>query len=152
VTVQGGYQRPANPAPVSGPGRLSKRTDGGPSQPVRPISGLPYGENQELNTTQGMAPMSGTGAGQQSVAPDVSLGDMSPNLTDPSNQPGTSVFDGMGFGPGAGPEGLATPEVTGAPQFRLMNALPTLLRAAESPDVTPEFRRMVALIRSAALG
>ena len=47
---------------------------------------------------------------------------------------------------------LGTPQATGGPQLRLLNALPTLLRAAESPDVTPEFRSMVALIRQAALG
>ena len=26
---RGGYRQPSNPAPVSGPGALSKRTDGG---------------------------------------------------------------------------------------------------------------------------
>jgi len=27
---RGGYRKPGNPAPVSGPGKLSRRTDGGP--------------------------------------------------------------------------------------------------------------------------
>ncbi len=31
---QGGYRKPNNPAPVSGPGSLSQRTDGGPTQPA----------------------------------------------------------------------------------------------------------------------
>ena len=41
----GGYQQPTNPAPVSGPGALSKRTDGA-GQPAQYMSGLPYGQGQ----------------------------------------------------------------------------------------------------------
>ena len=40
---RGGYRAPSNPAPVSGPGALSQRTDGGATQPATYISGLPYG-------------------------------------------------------------------------------------------------------------
>jgi hypothetical protein len=54
----GGYRRPNNPAPVSGPGQLSQRTDGGPQQVQADMSGMPYGENAEFNTMQSMAPMS----------------------------------------------------------------------------------------------
>ena len=147
----GGYRRPTSPAPVSGPSSLSQRTDGGPGQPVRDVTGLEYGQGQALSAVQSAAPMASGGVAPTAM-PDVGLGDMSPNLHDPTNQPGTSVFNGMPFGPGAGPEALAAPETGGPAQFKLMQALPTLLRAAESPDVTPEFRSMVALIRQAALG
>ena len=98
------------------------------------------------------------GAATMSQAPsapapaDIPLADMSPNLTDPTNHPGRSVFTGMPFGPGAGPEALATGEPSAPTRAKLNNALPTLLRAAESPDVSPEFRRMVAMIRSGSLG
>ena len=38
--AHGGYRQPSSPAPVSGPGALSKRTDGNaPSQAARYISG-----------------------------------------------------------------------------------------------------------------
>jgi len=47
MAVQGGYREPSNPAPVSGPGALSQRTDGGPTQGAKYISGLPYGQGQE---------------------------------------------------------------------------------------------------------
>ena len=40
----GGYRTPSNPAPVSGPGSLSQRTDGGPRQVQAEMSGMPYGE------------------------------------------------------------------------------------------------------------
>lgn len=54
---RGGYQRPDNPAPVSGPGRLSERTDGGPGQPIRVPSGGRYGERQALVNQQQAAPL-----------------------------------------------------------------------------------------------
>ena len=48
---RGGYRQPSNPAPVSGPGALSARTDGGAGnskQPIRRIPGQAYGEQREL--------------------------------------------------------------------------------------------------------
>lgn len=54
---QGGYRKPANPAVASGPGALSQRTDGSPSQPATYISGLPQGQGQETYDQQVAAPM-----------------------------------------------------------------------------------------------
>ena len=145
---RGGYQQPSKPAPVSGPGAMSKRTDRG--QPIRDPGGLPYGDNQELRTVQQSAPMA-----QAPSAPppaDIPLADMSPNLTDPTNYPNRPVFTGMPFGPGAGPEALGGQEPAAPTRSKLNTMLPTLLRAAESPDVSPEFRRLVATIRSGSLG
>lgn len=82
----GGYRAPANPAPVSGPGELSRRTDG---QPTRPVSGLGYGENQEVNALQGAAPM----AQLPRVVP----------LDAPTEFPGQPITSGAPFGPGPGP-------------------------------------------------
>ncbi len=42
MAEQGGYRAPSSPAPVSGPGALSQRTDGGPTQGAKYVSGLPY--------------------------------------------------------------------------------------------------------------
>lgn len=53
----GGYRRPANPAPVSGPAQLSRRTDGGPSQPVRRLPDAGYGESKEFEEQQAAAPV-----------------------------------------------------------------------------------------------
>ena len=55
----GGYRKPTNPAPVSGPGALSQRTDGSPTQPATYISGLPQGEGQATYDQQLAAPMMG---------------------------------------------------------------------------------------------
>lgn len=58
---QGGYRKPKNPAVTSGPGALSQRTDGSPSQPATYISGLPQGQgeatyNQQLGASMYKAP------------------------------------------------------------------------------------------------
>lgn len=55
---KGGLQRPAAPASVSGPGRLARRTDGGPAQPVRELPNAQYGEAAEFRTLQQSAPLS----------------------------------------------------------------------------------------------
>lgn len=59
MAERGGYRAPSNPAPVSGPGALSQRTDGGPTQGATYISGLPYGQGQETYSNQIAAPMAG---------------------------------------------------------------------------------------------
>jgi hypothetical protein len=46
--MAGGYQKPSKPASVSGPGKLSRRTDGGPAQKLRDIPDAKYGENAGL--------------------------------------------------------------------------------------------------------
>lgn len=56
---KGGYQQPNNPAPVSGPGSLSQRTDGSPTQPATYIPGLPYGQGQQTYDNQVKEPMQG---------------------------------------------------------------------------------------------
>lgn len=56
----GGYRQPANPAPVSGPGALSRRTDGGPGNARQPIRRLPnagYGESKAFEEQQAAAPV-----------------------------------------------------------------------------------------------
>ena len=52
---KGGYQRPSSPAPVSGPGSMSQRTDGGPSQPIRDMTGGDYGDATEMRDIQGLS-------------------------------------------------------------------------------------------------
>ena len=53
---RGGYRQPNNPAPVSGPGMLSQRTDGGAidgmTQPVQSYTGGSYGNNKAMREQQ----------------------------------------------------------------------------------------------------
>ena len=104
----GGYRRPTNPAPVSGPGQLSQRTDGGPQQVQADMSGMPYGENAEFNTTQSMAPMSASPSSRSSRASAQQAksagGGMSATpLFAPTQRPDEPVTAGAPFGPGDGP-------------------------------------------------
>lgn len=148
----GGARTPSNPAPVSGPGAMSKRTDGGPGQPIRDPGGLAYGDGQELRSVQGAAPMSGQSPQAAALASNgVPLADMSPNLFAPTDAPNEPVTAGLPFGPGPGPS-TAAPMPEGPTKARLEASLPQLLRAAESPFVSPEFRSLVSYIRSVSRG
>jgi hypothetical protein len=51
MATQGGYRKPGTPAPVSGPGALSRRTDG------RVGEGYAYGMNKQINEQAAGAPM-----------------------------------------------------------------------------------------------
>jgi len=97
VAQQGGYRKPTNPAPVSGPGSLSKRTDGGPTQSAKYISGLPYGQGQETYSNQVAAPMAGNPVPQM---------EMPTPLMAPSARPSEPITSGVDVGDGAGSEAL----------------------------------------------
>jgi len=103
----GGKRTPSNPAPVSGPGQLSQRTDGGPQQVQADMTGMPYGENAEFNTMQSMAPMSASPSARspRSSAHKASqAGGMSATpLFSPTQRPDEPVTAGAPFGPGSGP-------------------------------------------------
>jgi hypothetical protein len=62
-TGRGGYKQPMNPAPVSGPGALSQRTDGGAvegmTQPAQSYTGGSYGNNKQMSDQQNAAPLAG---------------------------------------------------------------------------------------------
>jgi hypothetical protein len=88
----GGYRRPSKPAPVSGPGALSKRTDGGPSQPAMEVGGFEYGGRQDFEDIQGGAPMA---ASDPLPAPTP--------LFAPSERPTEPITAGAPVGPGPGP-------------------------------------------------
>jgi hypothetical protein len=94
---QGGYQAPNNPAPVSGPGALSQRTDGGPTQPARYISGLSYGQGGETYSNQVAAPMAGNL--MNSI-------DMPTELMAATKRPTEAITSGIDTGEGPGSEAM----------------------------------------------
>jgi len=106
MAQQGGYRKPANPAPVSGPGALSQRTDGGPTQGAKYMPGMPYGENTMSQQTA--APM----AGKAEPAPMA----LPTPLDAPTMRPNEPVTSGINLGDGVGSEAM-----------RLPNTKPTLL-------------------------
>jgi hypothetical protein len=145
ASPNGGYRRPTNPAPVSGPGQLSQRTDGGPRQIQADMSGMPYGENAEFNTTQSMAPMS---ASPTAKSPRASAqqaksagGGMSATpLFAPTQRPDEPVTAGAPFGPGAGPISM-TSNVGPAP-----GALAGTVRKMVAADPSGDSMRLLAIV------
>jgi hypothetical protein len=107
---QGGYQAPNNPAPVSGPSGLSKRTDGGPTQGAKYISGLQYGQGGETYSNQVAAPMAGNTMGSAAMGDSglVQM-EMPTELMARSTRPNEPVENGIDIGPGAGSEALNLP-------------------------------------------
>ena len=105
--ARGGYRKPANPAPVSGPGKLSRRTDGGPTQGMKDIAanGV-YGERKALAEMQSSAPMQGNTTPSM-PSPQVSAASVAPTqqpmvgLFDPTQRPEEPITAGMPFGEGS---------------------------------------------------
>ena len=96
---RGGYRKPENPAPSSGPGALSQRTDGGPAQGAKYISGLPYGQGQETYNQQTAAPM----AAGQAMPSAPTLPPML-SLNDETQRPDEPLTAGIDIGEGPGSE------------------------------------------------
>lgn len=99
--ARGGYQKPNNPAPVSGPGKLSRRTDGGPGskQAMQQMTGGKYGENKALMEQQQGAPLAGSPTPNPRVSAPAQQAPVTP-LFAPTARPDEPVTAGMPFGPG----------------------------------------------------
>jgi len=108
----GGMRRPSNPAPVSGPGALSRRTDG---QGAKYIAGGEYGEGQEMMDLQTSAPMSkAPAAPRPRTGRQVVSEEMAPPtpLFAPTERPDEPITAGASFGPGPGPTQSSQPAQT----------------------------------------
>lgn len=98
MATQGGYRKPGTPAPVSGPGALSKRTDG------RVAEGFAYGMNKQINEQAAGAPMakatpprSANTSRMMSASP---LPQVTP-ITAETMDPNDPITNGVPVGPGA---------------------------------------------------
>jgi hypothetical protein len=142
---KGGYQRPTSPAPVSGPGSLSQRTDGGPAhkQAAKYISGLPYGQGQEMMDLQGSAPMeASTPTPNPAPASQIAGASQTPTtmetpvvpLTAPTQYPNEPITHGVdaGEGPGLASLGLQTLAVA-----QQQSAAASIKSLASSANVSP---------------
>lgn len=107
---RGGSRLPANPAPVSGPGALSQRTDGGPGQPIRVAGGQPYGARQEMERLQAAAPMAQASGAPQPAGGGGAGGAPLPSVFRPSDRPWEPVTSGAAVGQGPGAVSGALPD------------------------------------------
>lgn len=146
-SARGGYRAPRNPAPVSGPGKLSKRTDG---QPIRALSDANYGEQATFRNDQAGAPMASTPGPTKnpSVPAPIDTSQVVP-LGEPSQRPDEPVTSGASSGPGPGAEslGISDPGNTASIQY-LRNQLPTLELMAAMPQSSDVFRQYVRRVRA----
>lgn len=152
---------PASPAPVSGPGALARRTDGGPAQKLSRLPDAKYGEQATYQADQRGAPLSQTpGPGG---APPAGLADLlaqhlaSPvaqqvvPFSAPTNRPGEPVTTGAALGPGPGPEalGIAPKQIVNQDvSGKVSQYLPILEAMANMPDALPGSRMYVNLIKA----
>lgn len=147
---RGGYRRPSNPAPVSGPGKLSKRTDG--KQPVMSLPDAKYGEQQAFQNAQQAAPMAADAGGLATMPAPPSGG---PNLGNvvpmdaPTQNPNEPVTAGLPMGPGAGSTQSPTPPSISPEQAKRLQAyIPTLVLLASQEDASPATRQFVRQLRA----
>jgi hypothetical protein len=149
----GGYQKPTNPAMASGPGAMSQRTDGGPGQPARYVSGMPYGQGQEFMDLQSSAPMAAMPTAQTpSMSATVGAAGAGPivPLAAPSQRPDEPVTSGADAGMGPGSEVLALDEPSledEAAREALLTYMPALLFIAAQPNTAPETRALIRQLR-----
>jgi hypothetical protein len=133
VAEHGGYRKPANPAPVSGPGAHSKRTDGGVShQALSAVPDQGYGEQKAQLDAQRQAPMAGAAPMPQAAPVPQGGGGAGASMASdfdfagPSQRPDEPITHGVDIGPGAGPEALTFQPTTGQPDGYLTNLLGSL--------------------------
>jgi hypothetical protein len=133
MAIQGGYRKPENPAPASGPGALSKRTDGGPAQGAKYMSGMPYGENTMDQQTA--APM----AGRASVpsTPEVA---MPTSLMAPTQRPNEPITSGVDIGDGPGSEAMG--ELPNK-SYSIVDTIKALIPFDPSGDAELIYRKLI---------
>ena len=146
-------QPPKRPAPVSGPGPFSQRTDM-QGQPPRELGDAAYGEQKEFSDIQGGAkmnrgPASGAMGGGMPAMPKVT------GLSEPTQRPDEPVTAGAPSGPGGGLESIGygdTPQKQNTMDAKAVaRYMPSLTRAANTPGVPPSFVRFVKYVRDMSL-
>lgn len=149
--ARGGDRQPSNPAPVSGPGALSRRTDGGPGdakQPIRVPTGGDYGDATQLQKLQQSAPLAASPGGNIDLSALLGGGgDEVTPLNAPTQQPGTPVTDGAALGAGAGLEALGLSGQKDSDMQRLLQYLPVFEHMAEQPNSSRSARNLVRQLK-----
>lgn len=128
--ARGGYQRPNNPSPISGPGRFSSRTDGSVNNPAPPLTDAPserYGERASRERAIRQMPDEGTmGSGASGASGESNSGSpSSPGAASGAGGVASTPSSAAGAGPppnlaeaifAPGPENRRTP--AGGPSHR----------------------------------
>lgn len=147
---------PQNPSAVSGPGPLSRRTDGGAAQALQTLPNAKYGENAQYQSLQQGAPLAASGPNPTSSPFD--MGSLPPNpaasqvvpFSAPSNRPAEPVTSGASLGAGPGTEslGIAPQQAEQQDMQNLARNMPIYEFLANLPNASPSARLLVNLLRA----
>ena len=147
---------PQNPAGTSGPGALSKRTDGGPAQALQALPDAKYGENSQFQALQQGASLSASPNPTQGMGGGVDLGSLPPNpaasqvtpLSAPSGRPDEPVTSGaaLGAGPGTSALGPQPAQVEAQTIGKVSQSLPYFEMLANMNNADPSTRLFVNIL------
>jgi len=144
---RGGYRRPSSPAPVSGPGALSRRTD---TQPSRPMPNAEYGEQQTFMDAQGGAAMEGNALMPSMDAPRPPV-ELTP-FGAPSSRTDEPVTAGIDLGAGPGSASLGMLDEVSLQQRadadQLIKYLPVFEFLANRPGASASMRNIVRNLKA----
>jgi hypothetical protein len=151
----GGRRTPRNPAPVSGPGKLSRRTDGGPAQVNAQMTGMGYGENKDFMDIQSGAPMAAAAKPRRAVkatqgAPMGGMGGGNPLFSE-TKRPNEPVTAGANFGPGVGQTRQiesSADSIANVDRETLRPYLPQLMKMVSQGETPEGFNRFVRHLRN----
>lgn len=133
---------PANVSAVGGAGQSGK-------QPTRYISGMPYGQGQELMQQQKSAPMSAPKTPSRAMGGLMSAGPMDKlrTLLDDTTNPMEPQSTGIDFGRGSGssvmPQNLVSDSRPLENQAIVKKYLPAFANAAKAKDAPDSFKGFV---------
>lgn len=151
VAEHGGYRKPENPAPVSGPGKQSKRTDGGPSQKLMVAPAQNYGDGVATKLQEQGAPMSQGDNVTPANIPNAQPGNNtaaapSQPFNGPTANPGEPVTHGVDIGLGGGSDVLPQ---QAQPQFQQQGPLTTMLSDLSARDQSGVLARLFQAAQAA---
>jgi hypothetical protein len=129
-----------NPGAVSGPGKLSKRTDLPPTQGAKRLPNAAYGEQKAFQEMQGSAPMAKASNPMAGVIP----------LSAPTNRPNEPVTAGIDAGPGPGREILGlkgSAETMQEDLSVLAKYMPLMAAYADTTESTGTMKAFVRYLR-----
>lgn len=146
---------PSRPAAVSGPGPMSRRTDGGPAQALMDLPDAKYGENSQFQSLQQGAALSaspgamGAPASPEGLPPNPAANSVVP-FSAPSGRPDEPVTSGasLGAGPDTSALGLQPGQVEQQDLGKISKSLPIFEMLANQPDALPSTRLMVNLLKA----
>ena len=141
----GGYHPPANPAQVSGPGALSRRTDS--PQPTMAMPDAKYGEQADFQAIQQGAPMQAP-AGPPTPGSGGGPAPLPTPINAPSGRADEPVTAGAGLGLGPDTSALNLPQGDTRESLKQQFGpiLPALIRESQSPYATQAFKDSVAAL------